>query len=105
VVPFCPCAALGDALHRTSSYGAKATLTFTGRSIGVVAPQGPGLGRFEVWIDGARVGVVDMRRTAYRARVLVFGRSWTTAAAHTVTIRNLDAGGRQIQLDGFVVLP
>jgi hypothetical protein len=97
--------ALGDTLHRTYAYGAKATLRFTGRSIGVIAPRGPGFGRFQVWIDGSKIGVVDLRRSSYKARVLVFARSWPTAGAHTVAIRNLDTGGRQIQFDGYVVLP
>jgi hypothetical protein len=97
--------ALGNSLHRTSSTGARATFQFTGRAIGIVAPRGSSYGKFEVLIDGIKVATVDLRRATARSRVLVFAKSWSTAGAHVVVVRNLGAGGRPVALDGFVYLP
>jgi hypothetical protein len=76
-----------------------------GRSIGVIAPLGPRYGKVEIRIDGVKITTVDLRRSDGRARTVIFAKSWAVAGSHQLVVRNLDAGGRPVAIDGFVYLP
>jgi hypothetical protein len=82
--------------------GATATLTLTGRSVAWIGPIGQTRGRAQVSVDGKVVGIVDLRRLGYQARVTLFKKSWSTVGTHRLTIRVLGSG-RPVAIDEFVV--
>jgi len=97
--------ASGGSVRHTSTAGAAATVSFTGRRIAWVAPKGPTRGSADVYVDGARVATVSLNSTKATSRVIVFNKSWTTSGPHTLQIRNLATANRpRVDVDAFVVL-
>ncbi len=101
--------AYGGALRYAGAAGAEATFGFTGRDVAWVAPRGPDRGKAEVWVDGARVGTVDLYASAAQPRKAVFTRSWGEPGGHTLEVRVLGAkrsssGGTRADVDAFVAL-
>lgn len=97
--------ALGGSFLRSTAPGASVTYRFTGRAVGWIAPTGPGRGRADVYVDGARVSTVDLRAASEHPRRIVFSRSWASAGTHTirVVVRAMSVR-RPVDVDGFVVL-
>lgn len=97
--------AIGDYLRSSSTAGATATFTFTGRAVAWLAPRGPGYGKAEVFVDGALKKTVDLYRASSQARRVVFQWSWASSGPHTVKVRVLGTSGRpRVDIDGFGVL-
>jgi hypothetical protein len=95
----------GGAAAYTTSDGASATITFTGRSFGIVSRKGPARGEFRVFVDGQAVGIVDLRSAEQHRYVVVFARHWATSEEHTIRIVALGTTGRpRVDLDAFVVI-
>ena len=69
--------------------GSTATFTFTGSSVSWIGPKGPTRGRALVLIDGRAVARVDMWRSSFAPRVVLFKRSFGTSGHHTLTIKVL----------------
>jgi hypothetical protein len=96
---------LGGAVKRSRSRGATATLTTTGREVGLVATTGPTQGRVTVYVDGRSAGTVDLRANATSTRRLVWTRHFATKARHTVRVVVQGTTGRPwVSLDGWTVL-
>ena len=93
--------ATGDSVRASGAADASATLTFTGRGVGIVAPKGPGRGRLDIAIDGHRVATVDLAATSVRPRRVVFASGSLSPGNHTITITTRKAGA---ELDAFLVL-
>jgi lysozyme len=53
-------AALNDTLTRSAQKGSRVDVPFEGAQVAVVARRGPSGGRFEVSLDGQRIGSVDL---------------------------------------------
>ncbi len=88
-------------VHAAATPGAAVSYQFRGRSIGWVTTRRPGGGKATVYIDGARVAIVDLAGPlAYRR--MAFARSWAAAGTHTIRI--VVAGGGRVDVDGLVVL-
>ena len=84
--------------------GARASLTFLGRSITWYGPVGPTRGRARIVFDGKPVKVVDLRRSAFAPSVPLFARSWKLIGRHSLTIEVLDAPAPGlVAIDRFVV--
>lgn len=97
--------ALGGRYRAAATAGASATFAFTGRDVAWIAPRGPGMGRAEVWVDGALRRVVDLEAAAPAPRSVVFRAHWGARGDHLVRIRVLGTPGRpSVGVDGFVVL-
>jgi len=98
-------AAYGGKLHSTSSAGT-VTMTFSGRSIAVVAPVGPADGSIQICIDpGVSVAgctFTTLHSATVSERDVVYVSGPLTAGPHTIEITN--AGGAPVALDGFAVL-
>ena len=87
------------------SKGARATFRFSGRSVAIVAPTGPGRGKARIILDGKRVAVIDLRGDDHSQRRLVWVRTWSTAGRHTLRVQSLGTHGRpRVDLDAFLVL-
>lgn len=98
--------ASGGTVRRSIQAGSSVTYSFTGRSVALIATQGPKHGVARVFVDGTLEAEVDLYAAKNRWRRLVFTRQWDRAAAHTVRIEVVAVKGRtQVDIDGFLVHP
>jgi hypothetical protein len=95
---------IGSKVHYSTTRGATASLTFTGRSISWYGPTGPTRGRAKVLIDGTSVATVELRSSTFHPKELVFSKRFATTGKHTITIVVLATAGRpNVSIDAFVV--
>jgi hypothetical protein len=95
----------GGAARASTTAGSSVRLATMARAIAIVARRGPGMGSAEVFLDGVRVTTIDLAAPALGPRQVVFTKTWSATAAHTVTVRNLGTDGRPlIEVDAFLVL-
>jgi hypothetical protein len=93
----------GGAAKRSGTAGARATLTFTGRTVAWVARTGPNRGLATVYVNGTKVATLDLYSATYRNQRVVWARNWSTSATRTVTIRVAGTSGRPlVDVDAFV---
>jgi hypothetical protein len=102
-----PSWASGVSVRRTTAIGATARFAFTGSAVGVVAAMGSDAGRVAVYLDGTRVGTIDLYSPVSRHRRIV-GVVTASAGQHVlklVTVGPSEASsGRRVVLDAFVVM-
>jgi hypothetical protein len=91
---------LGHVKYATRA-GATATLRFTGTGIAWVGPTGPTRGSARVYIDGRYVRTVDLRRSTFRARSIVFSKA-LSRGTHTLVIRVVSSG-KPVAIDELIV--
>lgn len=97
--------ATGGRLHQSHARNAKATFTFKGRDVAWVAKRGPGFGVASVYLDGKRVGTVDLGASAASPRRIVFRHHWTGVGTHHLRIVVAATATRPtVDVDGFLVL-
>jgi hypothetical protein len=97
--------AYGGALNYAKSSTARATLTFTGRSVAWVAPRNTTRGIADVYVDGVFAQSIDLFAASLQPRMTVFTRSWTTSTTHTLQVRVKATLTRpRIDIDAFVFL-
>lgn len=100
-----PSAALGDRVRTTVDAGAKASVSFTGRSYAWIATMGPTRGKAAIYAGGTKVATVDLYAPTFRYRQVVFTKTWSTTASRTVTIKALGTAGRpRIDVDGILIV-
>ena len=87
-----------DRVRYAAHSGASATLTFRGKSVTWIGPVGPTRGRARVYVDGKLVRTVDLRTGDFRARKLLFTKSWSKTGRHTLRIV-VASSGRPVALD------
>lgn len=92
----------GGQVRYSERDGASANYQLYARSVTWIGPVGPTRGRARIWIDGAAVGIVDLRRSTFKARVSLFAKAWSRAGSHTLGIEVLD-GGRPVAIDEFII--
>jgi hypothetical protein len=99
-----PASASGATLHSTTSAGASAKISFTGRAIAWVAPEGSSRGKAAVYLDGRRVATVDLRDAA-ASKVVVFAKTFASSGQHTLRIVASGTAGRpRVDVDAFVIV-
>jgi hypothetical protein len=76
-------------------------MTFTGNGIAWIGPVGPTRGTARVYIDGKAVASVDLRRSTFQARRLLFSRALATGS-HTLRIV-VTSSGRPVAIDDLIV--
>ncbi len=95
---------LGGYLHSTNGRGRTATLTFSGASVAWVGPVGPTRGKARVYLDGVLVATVNLYRSSFQARRVVFARNLVDGS-HTIVIRTLATSGHPtVAIDGLYVV-
>jgi hypothetical protein len=95
--------ASGGTVHAASSTSARASITFTGRRVAVVAPMGPGYKKSQIYLDGRLAGTIDPNRPTTSARVVVFEAGLTGTGTHRLELRVLPGvDGRTFALDAIV---
>lgn len=95
----------GGAVLASSTPGASATVRFTGRSIAWVTTRGPTRGLATIYVDGRRVGTVDLHASATHTRAVAFAKAWSTVGPHRLMVVVSRAGRRsRVDIDAFVIL-
>jgi len=93
-------ASAGDLLVTKRSWRT-VTHAFTGRGVAIVAPKGPGKGRFRVRIDGEVVANVNLSAASGAARRIVFASAALTPGPHSMRVTSLSG---TVELDAILVL-
>lgn len=94
----------GGKVRYAKQAGASASFTFTGKRILWYGPVGPTRGQARVSIDGAYVKTVNLHRTGFDARALVYSTSFATVGKHTLTIEVVGTKGHPlVAIDELVV--
>lgn len=84
--------------------GARAGLTFTGRSFAWVGSVGPSRGWARVYVNGTLVRSVNLYAPTNVNRRILFATSWSVARSRTITIRiSGTAGHPRGDIDALVV--
>jgi hypothetical protein len=93
----------GGAARKSSSAGAKASLTFSGRSASWVARKGPDRGKAAVYVNGTKLATIDLYSPTYQSQRVVWAGTWSTSASRKLTIRVSGTSGRpRVDVDAFV---
>ncbi len=94
---------LSDTFSTTA--GASAKVTFTGRSIAWVTTLGPDRGAVKVFLDGKHVATVDTGGARLRFRQVAFSRTWAASGTHTLKLVVVGTAGRpRVDVDAFEVI-
>lgn len=101
--------AYGGSVNYAETNVDKAQFSFTGSNVTWIAPKGPDRGKAGVWIDGVRVGTVDLYSSTEKSRLMVFTNGWDTSGSHTLEVRalgtkNASSSGTRVDVDAFAVL-
>ncbi len=89
----------GTAKYSTAA-GAKATFTFSGRSVGFVSYRAPGRGKVKIYLDGKLKGTFSLAAATVQARRIIYAAT-TSAATHKLQIVVVSG---KVLVDAFVVL-
>jgi hypothetical protein len=96
----------GGRVSYASTAGARAEITFTGMRIAWYGPTGPTRGKARVMIDGVLAKTVDLNRSTFSARSLLYSSSWKVAGRHSLVIEVVATRGHKlVAIDELVVTP
>ena len=96
---------LGGKVRHSSAANARASFTFTGRQVSLVAMTASNRGKADVYVNGNLQRTIDLRSSTKVKRQVVFTRSWAKTKTRTIEIRLHGAGkGARVDLDAFAVL-
>ena len=95
--------ASGGRLHRSTSHGATVEFKTSARAIAVIGRRGPLNGRAKVYVDGVYKSTIDLRKSTWQSKVIVFNTSWTSTATHSVKLVVIGGSGR-VDVDAFAFL-
>jgi hypothetical protein len=94
----------GGSLRTTSTAGASARLSFSGRTVAWVTTLRPDAGQVRVYIDGVLAATIDTRAEATTERSVAFSRSWSSWGSHTIKLVVVGTADRpRADLDAFEV--
>ena len=94
----------GGAVRYATKAGASATVAFTGSRITWFGPVGPTRGKARILVDGVAVRVVDLHRSGFKTRTVLFTKAWSAKGAHTLTIQVLGTKRHpMVAIDEFLV--
>jgi hypothetical protein len=95
---------IGGNVAWSTTPGATATFTFTGSSVSWLGPKGPTRGLALVLLDGRAVARVDLWRSSFLARAVLFKHGFGAVGRHTLTVKVLSMPSRPyVAIDGFAV--
>jgi probable HAF family extracellular repeat protein len=92
--------AFGGFVNQSGAAGATASLTFTGKSLSVIGPKGPGLGSAAIYLGGTQVATATEAAVTAQNRKRVFQMTWPTAGKHTLKIVAMGPG---FELDAVTI--
>jgi hypothetical protein len=92
----------GHDRYATSS-GAKASLTFSGRSFAWVGSVGPTRGWARVYVNGILVRSINLNAASSANRRILFATNWSSTVSRTITIRIAGTAGHpRGDIDAFL---
>ncbi len=95
---------LGGWIHSSRRLGARATFTFYGDQVIWLGPKGPAYGRATIYVDGRRVGTVDLHRPVRHYRVRLYRATFAKNGTHTLTVIGSGTRGHPlVSVDGYLV--
>lgn len=95
----------GGAVKYSSTIGASATFTFTGRAVAFVTTEAASRGQVKIYVDGTLIAWPSTyaATTAYRMQLWSYG--WATSAQHTVKLVVVGTVGHpRIDVDAMAIL-
>ncbi|MEV5613508.1 peptidoglycan recognition protein [Streptomyces sp. NPDC052225] len=96
---------LGGRSYSSGSKGASLTWTFTGRSASWVVSRASSSGQAYVYVDGVKVGTVDLKSSTTLYRQAIWTKTWSSSATHKVKIVVVGTSGRPtVTTDGLVYI-
>jgi len=96
----------GDLVAYSTSKGASATFTFTGKVVGWNGPRGKTRGQAKVYLDGRYIKTVNLYRSKFDARARLFRYAWSKPGKHTIKIVVAGTAGHpMVAIDDFTVIP
>ena len=91
-------------ITRSSRPGSRATMTFSGRGIAIVAPRSLYRGSIDVYLDGVFAKTMTLRSSKAATRQVIIARQWSTVGTHTVQLRVRSRNPyNTVDLDAFLV--
>lgn len=97
--------AYGGSAITSSTPGAAAQFTFTGRGVALVGPKFSTAGQIRVYVDETYVQTVDLYATTLTAQTTSFAWYWNTTSTHTIKIEVVGTTGRpRIDIDAFATI-
>jgi hypothetical protein len=96
-------ARFGERVAVADSRGDRARIRFDGRSIALVAPLGPNMGRAEIKLNGKVIAKVDLKRGERKEEKLVWTRNWSREKVRRIVVQPARKDER-LRIDGFLVL-
>ena len=97
--------AIGQRLRTSTTRGATASVTASGRSFAVILQSGVSNGSVAIWIDGKHMANVKMTSASSTRSRVAYVATFATAASHQITIVNLSSGAHGVVgFDGLVTL-
>jgi subtilisin family serine protease len=95
----------GGRTRMSTQNGAYVEFRRSAMAIAVVGRRGPTSGKARIYVDGVLATTIDLYRSSVRSRTVLFSKSWTTVAPHTVRVVVLGTSGRpRVDIDGFAIL-
>jgi hypothetical protein len=93
----------GGTAKGSSSAGATASLTFTGRQFAWISLRAYNRGKAQVYVNGVLVATVDLYSATLLKQRVAWSATWSTSATRTVLIKVLGTATRpRIDVDGFI---
>lgn len=97
---------VGGRVSYASGAGATAAITFTGSRIAWYGPVGPTRGKARIVVDGVVQETVDLNRSTFRPRSLLYSSAWKTSGRHSLVIEVVATRGHKlVAIDELVVTP
>jgi uncharacterized repeat protein (TIGR02543 family) len=85
--------------------GDSITLTFSGRSLGVLASTGPTAGVLQISVNGTLVATIDLWASNTSVRQVVWQESWGSAERRSILLLVTEARRTvHVDIDGFITL-
>ena len=95
----------GGSVKASATAGDSVSYTFSGRAVAWVTTLRATAGEVQVWVDGVLTSTVDTNAVATTYRQVVFSKSWTTYASHTIKLAVVGTADRPaVNIDAFEVV-
>jgi hypothetical protein len=95
----------GKRAMSTRTPGAFATYSFVGTDFAWISTKSPVRGAARVYVDGKLAGTVNLNSKSTLVRQIVFSRSWSSLARHTIRIEAVGTSASpRVDIDAFVLL-
>ena len=95
----------GGSVRSSTAAGATASLTLSGRAVGLVSTLCAACGAVRVFVDGVLAATVNTNAASTTYRQVVFSKGWSSYASHTIRLVVVGtAGTPRVNLDAFEII-